>query len=312
MTLILEATAGPIAGRRIEVRAGTIMRLGRTPKSDYAIGEDSYLSSQHFSLECDGNQCRVRDLGSSNGTFVNGERITERVLQQGDSVVAGGCTFAVHIDTSSVAATAAPSSRVNTAPTVAYSSSGLRTQRDNPMVTGEVVLGWAGYTRPQSALLNALFRDQDDLYAVLDASRDSRIPAFLDASGEPFIALDTEGHVPAYIVYLRPQSRLLDVLVKDGWGRGWGFYCASRSKIEEICNHWRNFLVLRTGDGRSLTFRFWDPRVLRALAPLMPAQEASEFFGPVSRMIVEGDKAEIALELTISPRGARQQALVLI
>ena len=90
MLVILEATAGPIAGRKIEIRAGSILRLGRTPKSDYAIGEDSYLSSQHFAVEYDGTQCRIRDLGSSNGTFVNGERISEIVVREGDSVVAGG------------------------------------------------------------------------------------------------------------------------------------------------------------------------------------------------------------------------------
>src|SRR5215831_2846296 len=98
MLVILEATAGPIAGRRIEVRAGSILRIGRTSKSDYAIGEDSYLSSQHFAVECDGTQVRIRDLGSSNGTFVNGDKITECVVQPGDSVVAGGSTFAIQVD----------------------------------------------------------------------------------------------------------------------------------------------------------------------------------------------------------------------
>src|ERR1700726_1284132 len=100
MLVILEAVSGPVAGRRIEVREGTSLRIGRSSKSDYAIGEDSYLSGQHFAVECDGAQCRVRDLGSSNGTFVNGERITETVAREGDSVVAGGSTFAIHLDVS--------------------------------------------------------------------------------------------------------------------------------------------------------------------------------------------------------------------
>ncbi len=69
MLVVLEAVNGPIAGRRIEIRAGTIVRIGRTTRSDYAIGEDSYLSSLHFSVESDGTQVRVRDMGSSNGTF---------------------------------------------------------------------------------------------------------------------------------------------------------------------------------------------------------------------------------------------------
>src|SRR5262252_8758123 len=103
MIVVLETTAGPIAGRRIEIPAGATLRIGRTAKSDYAIGEDSYLSSSHFSVECDGAQCRVRDLGSSNGTFVNGDRITDRVAQEGDSIAAGGSTFVVHLETSAPA-----------------------------------------------------------------------------------------------------------------------------------------------------------------------------------------------------------------
>jgi pSer/pThr/pTyr-binding forkhead associated (FHA) protein len=98
MVVILEAVAGPVLGRRIEVRAGSIVRFGRAGRSDYVIVEDGYLSGLHFSVECDGTQCRIRDLGSSNGTFVNGSRITDQLVREGDSVVAGGSTFRIHID----------------------------------------------------------------------------------------------------------------------------------------------------------------------------------------------------------------------
>src|SRR5580693_445663 len=104
MLVVLEAVAGPIQGRRIEVRSGSILRLGRTAKSDYAIGEDAYLSGQHFAVECDGSQCRIRDLGSSNGTYINGERVTETVVvNERDSLVAGGSTFTIHIEATAAA-----------------------------------------------------------------------------------------------------------------------------------------------------------------------------------------------------------------
>ena len=50
MLVILEATAGPATGRKIQVAAGALLRVGRTAKSDYALGEDSYLSGQHFAI----------------------------------------------------------------------------------------------------------------------------------------------------------------------------------------------------------------------------------------------------------------------
>ena len=61
MLVILEAVSGPIAGRKIEVRSGTILRVGRTAKSDYALGEDSYLSGQHFAIENDGTLEQLRE-----------------------------------------------------------------------------------------------------------------------------------------------------------------------------------------------------------------------------------------------------------
>jgi hypothetical protein len=307
MVVTLEATAGPIAGRKIEIRAGSILRLGRTPKADYAIGEDSYLSSQHFAVECDGTQCRIRDLGSSNGTFVNGERITETVAREGDSVIAGGSTFAIHLDVSQAAASAASGGRAHSA----FTEGQPRANPMAPMVTGEVRLEWPGFSRAQSALLSALYKDDLPVHAVLDGSRDSRIPTFLDASGESYAALDPEGPVPAYVVLLPRESRLLHVLIKDGWSHNWGFYCATNAGLEEVCAHWRRYVLLRTEDGRALTLRFWDPRVLRALVPMMPAQEAADFFGPVRRLLVESEKAEMAMEISLTLRGARQRTLVL-
>jgi pSer/pThr/pTyr-binding forkhead associated (FHA) protein len=176
MLVILEATAGPVTGRKIEIRAGSILRIGRTPKSDYAIGEDSYLSSLHFAVECDGAQCRVRDLGSSNGTFVNGERVTEILVREGDSVMAGGSTFAIHVDASAGAAPT-PSARTSTVPTATFTNTMKRSDLMGPLITGEVRLEWPGFSRSQSSLLNTLYKDDLHVHAVLDASRDSRIPA---------------------------------------------------------------------------------------------------------------------------------------
>jgi hypothetical protein len=105
---------------------------------------------------------------------------------------------------------------------------------------------------------------------------------------------------------------LLDVLIKDGWSHGWGFYCATAAGFDELCEHWRRYLILRTTDGRPLTFRFWDPRILRALVPMMSPQEAGDFLGPVTRLVVESEKTEIALEITLSPRGSRQRTVALI
>jgi hypothetical protein len=309
MLVILEAVSGPVAGRRIEIRAGTVLRIGRTAKSDYALSEDSYLSGQHFAIENDGNEARARDMGSSNGTFVNGERVvSENILREGDSLTAGGTTFTIHID-------AAPQPAVDPAPRVAtlttdpFPGTSKISRADLGLVSEA---NWPGFTRAQSVLLTSLYRDGENVFCVLDPARDARIPAFLDASGEQFVPLDDGIRVAAYVVQLPPHARLLDVLVKDGWGHGWGFYCTSAGTLEQICLHFRNFVTLYTPAGTPMTYRFWDPRVLRASATAFLPQEAMEFFAPLSRIVVEGEKAEMALEYSLGPRGAKYQSLVLV
>jgi hypothetical protein len=310
MLVILEAVGGPITGRRIEVRAGTIMRIGRTAKSDYALGEDSYLSGQHFAIENDGTEPRVRDMGSSNGTFVNGERVaSENVLREGDSLTAGGSTFTIHIDAVDKPIPEA-SSRVSTIPTDAFPGTSKISRSDLGLAPDSNA--WPGFTRAQSVLLTALYRDSEAVFAVLDPLRDARIPAFLDASGEQFVSLDDGFRVAAYVVQLPPHARLLDVLIKDGWSRGWGFYCTSTEAFEHICAHFKSFVTLYTSAGIPMTYRFWDPRVLRACAPALLPQEAVDFFGPLTRLIVEGEKQEMAVEYSLGPRGAKQQSLVLV
>jgi hypothetical protein len=311
MLVILEAVSGPVAGRRIEIRTGTILRIGRTAKSDYALGEDSYLSGQHFAIENDGGEARVRDLGSSNGTFLNGERVAnELVLREGDSLSAGGSAFTVHIDAGAEAAAPDYAPRVATVPTDSFpgTSKISRGELGLPSETAD----WPGFTRAQSVLLTALYRTGETVFAVLDPLRDARIPAFLDASGEQFASLDDGFRVAAYVVQLPSNARLLDVLIKDGWSRGWGFYCTSAEALAHVCAHWKNYVTLYTPTGVPMTYRFWDTRVLRAATPALLPQEAVDFFGPVTRMIVEGEKPEMAVEYALGPRGAKHQSIVLV
>ena len=71
--------------------------IGRREDSDFRIplGE---ISRKHCRLIKDGTALRIEDLGSSNGTNVNGVRIQEAELSPGDTVQIGPVTFVVQID----------------------------------------------------------------------------------------------------------------------------------------------------------------------------------------------------------------------
>lgn len=93
VVITLEVSAGPAAGRRIEAVPGAVVEIGRLSQ---ALG-DRHLSARHFAIACDGRQGRIRDLGSTNGTFVNGRRISETTLDDGDRIDAGQSTFVVRV-----------------------------------------------------------------------------------------------------------------------------------------------------------------------------------------------------------------------
>jgi FHA domain len=78
---------GPRAGERLALRNGFV--IGKQLGSDLQI-EDGFTSSLHAQIAMDhfGN-CRIYDQGSTNGTFVNGVRVTEYVLENGVSMRIG-------------------------------------------------------------------------------------------------------------------------------------------------------------------------------------------------------------------------------
>ena len=74
-------------GERLEI-SSKIVRIGRDSNNDLQV-HDSEVSRFHAELQPEGDGFKVVDLGSSNGTFLNGERITSAVLSSGDRVQLG-------------------------------------------------------------------------------------------------------------------------------------------------------------------------------------------------------------------------------
>jgi len=111
MRLVLEiqTAQGPVA--RLEVRAGDILQVGRAMPLGTDALRDPHMSTRHFAVACEDNQCRIRDLGSTNGTLVNGNPVSEATLRDGDTIVAGRSAFLVHLfyDEAAHSPTASPS-----------------------------------------------------------------------------------------------------------------------------------------------------------------------------------------------------------
>ena len=80
-------TNGPRNGERLLIRNGFM--IGKAPGCDLLI-EDGYTSGHHAQLAMDdAGNCRLYDRGSTNGTYINGMRVSEQQLVHGVTIRIG-------------------------------------------------------------------------------------------------------------------------------------------------------------------------------------------------------------------------------
>jgi two-component system, cell cycle response regulator len=85
--------SGNSFGELYKLPAGNkVVRVGRGDEADISLDDDG-VSRLHCSLTASADSALLKDLGSSNGTFVNGVRVSEQKLRDGDRVQVGGGTI---------------------------------------------------------------------------------------------------------------------------------------------------------------------------------------------------------------------------
>lgn len=84
------------AGLLFRMLPGTLKTVGRAPRADFVV-DAALVSRVHcrLVLNHDG-QLELEDLGSTNGTFVNGRKIDKVTLRNGDKVKIGRVEFVVN------------------------------------------------------------------------------------------------------------------------------------------------------------------------------------------------------------------------
>lgn len=97
MQFDLRVLAGPYKGRVFSFTQADTFLIGRTVDSHLYLPEDKFFSRHHCLLEITPPHCRLRDLGSTNGTYVNGRRVTEASLQHGDEIQGGETVLRVDV-----------------------------------------------------------------------------------------------------------------------------------------------------------------------------------------------------------------------
>jgi pSer/pThr/pTyr-binding forkhead associated (FHA) protein len=83
--LIIKCVELPV--RSYELRVG-VNRLGRNPRNDLQLDHPT-VSSSHCEIVLSADGILVRDLGSTNGTYINQEQITESAIESGSTLHVG-------------------------------------------------------------------------------------------------------------------------------------------------------------------------------------------------------------------------------
>ena len=98
MPIILTVIAGPHKGLEFSFDRHDTFLVGRSKHAHFQLpAKDKYFSRVHFMMEVNPPQCRLIDMGSHNGTFVNGTQVLAADLKDGDQIRAGHTILRVQV-----------------------------------------------------------------------------------------------------------------------------------------------------------------------------------------------------------------------
>jgi serine/threonine-protein kinase len=99
MRVSLNVVAGPQTGRTFTFDQHDTFMIGRSEDSHFCLPQDRFFSRHHCILEIAPPQAFIRDLGSTNGTYVNGQRVDTAYLRSGDRIQGGETVLEVEVST---------------------------------------------------------------------------------------------------------------------------------------------------------------------------------------------------------------------
>ncbi len=97
MQVKLRVIAGPQTGRLFTFDQHDTFMIGRSEDSHFCLPHDRFFSRHHCILEIAPPQAFLRDLGSTNGTFVNGIKVETAHLKNGDRIQGGETVLEVEV-----------------------------------------------------------------------------------------------------------------------------------------------------------------------------------------------------------------------
>ena len=95
--ILLGGATGEDRSLTLRLPPGSVKTIGRTARADFVV-EAALVSRLHCRLTAGRDGLTVEDLGSTNGTLVNGRRVDRSPLEPGDTLQVGRLSFEVKRD----------------------------------------------------------------------------------------------------------------------------------------------------------------------------------------------------------------------
>jgi hypothetical protein len=139
-----------------------------------------------------------------------------------------------------------------------------------------------------------LFTDPEQyVYAVIDGAACPEL-RFKIYDWEPVSSCLWSGElepdleeVAPYMVLLERDSQFTEWLITESWGQNWNIFVQSPLEPKAFRKQIRKLLLVRSPNGKNLAFRFYDPRVLSIIAPLLDFNQIEEIFKDISYLTLQ-------------------------
>ncbi|HEY2253002.1 MAG TPA: FHA domain-containing protein [Planctomycetaceae bacterium] len=294
MRVVLEIVSGPMRGRKTVLIANDSVSVGRSDWAQLVCAQDERMSRVHFVVKSDEVACYLADHSSRNGTFVNGVRITECMLRDGDRIYAGVTDFCVQIEGDSPdqarsmggnswvpqdldsAVQKSAQQRLNIPYTAVTCDSGLSLYRG---AVADLV----------PVKLALVLRLMYPLHLIVDLNR-LGMP-FPEQLGEPqylFGWLDRAAAAAASPVFISPaaENDAWKSLLDQGWGKDAVVCLFSNTPSADLLAHLQEACQARAGGGTGMIGYCW-PGILAPLLLHSSSKQVSRFMSSIEAVLVE-------------------------
>lgn len=171
----------------------------------------------------------------------------------------------------------------------------------------------------QSLVKHLFSQPETNVYTVLDGASVEQLPQLLWEHEPETICLyrgELEPNMAAvapYLAKLEYDHPFTKLVCEKGWGNHWGIFAITPAEvnIRALRKHFRRFLMVNDPEGKTIYFRYYDPRVLRVYLPTCNFEELGFVFGPLGSYIMEDEDSSVLLRFWLDDGKLRTEKIPL-